>query len=39
VHAYADQIAAVPVDDPAVIDDIDTPDDYERLIRSINREI
>jgi hypothetical protein len=28
----------VPVDDPAVTDFINTPADYERLIREINRD-
>jgi len=27
-------VVAVPVDDPAVIDQINTPDDYERLVGS-----
>lgn len=38
LHAHADQAVTVAVDDPAVIDDIDTPEDYERLIREINRD-
>lgn len=38
LHAHGDQIVTVAVDDPAVIDDIDTPEDYERLIRGINRD-
>lgn len=38
LHAHADQIEAVPVDDPAVTDYINTPADYERLIREINRD-
>jgi len=38
VHAHADQIHPVPVDDPAVTDFINTPADYERLIREINRD-
>ena len=32
-------IVAVPVDDPAVIDEIHTPEDYERLVREWNRDI
>jgi CTP:molybdopterin cytidylyltransferase MocA len=28
----------VAVDDPAVIDDLNTPEDYERLVREINRD-
>jgi molybdenum cofactor cytidylyltransferase len=38
VHAHADEIRQVPVDDPAVTDFINTPADYERLIREINRD-
>jgi CTP:molybdopterin cytidylyltransferase MocA len=38
VHAHEGEVVAVPVDDPAVIEDIDTPEDYERLIRDINRD-
>jgi molybdenum cofactor cytidylyltransferase len=33
------QLATVPVDDPAVIDDVNTPEDYERLVRETNRDI
>jgi molybdenum cofactor cytidylyltransferase len=39
LHAHADRVHAVPVDDPAVTDFIDTPADYERLIREINRDV
>lgn len=38
LHRLGDQAVTVVVDDPAVTDDIDTPEDYERLIRSINRD-
>lgn len=38
-HAHASEVVDVPVDDPAVLDDIDTPEDYERLIREINRDL
>ena len=38
LHRHEQAAAAVVVDDPAVIDDIDTPQDYERLIREINRD-
>lgn len=40
LHAHADGagIMPVPVDDPAVTDFINTPADYERLIREINRD-
>lgn len=39
VHAHPADIRAVAVDDPAVVDQINTPEDYERLIRAINRDI
>ena len=39
LHAHSAQIASVAVDDPAVIDDLNTPEDYERLVRDINRDI
>ncbi|HSD32025.1 MAG TPA: nucleotidyltransferase family protein [Gemmatimonadales bacterium] len=38
LHAHLDGAALVPVDDPAVTDFINTPADYERLIREINRD-
>jgi molybdenum cofactor cytidylyltransferase len=38
LHAHAPQVAAVTVDDPAVIDDLNTPEDYERLVREVNRD-
>ena len=39
LHAHAAEIAPVAVDDPAVIDDLNTPEDYERLVREVNRDI
>src|SRR2546425_171839 len=33
------ELTIVAVDDPAVIDDLNTPEDYERLVREINRDI
>jgi len=33
------ELTVVAVDDPAVIDDLNTPEDYERLVREINRDI
>jgi CTP:molybdopterin cytidylyltransferase MocA len=39
LRAHADEIAQVAVDDPAVIDDLNTPEDYERLVRELNRDI
>jgi CTP:molybdopterin cytidylyltransferase MocA len=37
--AHEPELATVPVDDPAVIDDLNTPEDYERLVRDVNRDI
>jgi CTP:molybdopterin cytidylyltransferase MocA len=37
--AHESELATVPVDDPAVIDDLNTPEDYERLVREVNRDI
>ena len=37
--AHAAEIGQVAVDDPAVIDDLNTPEDYERLVREVNRDI
>lgn len=39
LHAHEGQVVGVPVDDPAVIDQVNTPEDYERLIREWNRDI
>jgi CTP:molybdopterin cytidylyltransferase MocA len=33
------QVALLPVDDPAVIGELDTPEDNEQLVREANREI
>ena len=33
------QVMSVPVDDPAVTDELNTPEDYERLVREWNRDI
>jgi CTP:molybdopterin cytidylyltransferase MocA len=38
LHRLGDRAVTVAVDDAAVTDDIDTPEDYERLIRAINRD-
>jgi len=37
--AHERDLVTVVVDDPAVIDDLNTPEDYERLIREVNRDI
>jgi molybdenum cofactor cytidylyltransferase len=39
LHAHEIEVHAVTVDDPAVTDFINTPADYERLIRGINRDL
>lgn len=39
LHAHVAQVQAVAVDDPAVIDQVNTPEDYERLVREWNRDI
>ncbi len=39
LSAHAAEAVLVPVDDPAVIDDLNTPEDYERLVRDLNRDI
>ena len=39
LRQHQQDILSVPVDDPAVIDEINTPDDYERLVREWNRDI
>lgn len=38
LHAHAGRAAVVAVDDPAVVDDLNTPQDYERLVREVNRD-
>jgi len=37
--AHERDLVTVAVDDPAVIDDLNTPEDYERLVREINRDL
>lgn len=39
LDAHASEVLAVAVDDPAVLDDLNTPQDYERLVRELNRDI
>jgi len=39
LHDHEGQVVSVPVDDPAVIDQLNTPEDYERLVREWNRDI
>src|SRR6266540_1240668 len=39
LSAHEPELVVVAVDDPAVIDDLNTPEDYERLVRGINRDI
>lgn len=39
LHDHERELVSVPVDDPAVIDEVNTPEDYERLVREWNRDI
>ena len=39
LHKHEKEVVSVGVDDPAVIDELNTPDDYERLVREWNRDI
>jgi molybdenum cofactor cytidylyltransferase len=39
LHKHQREVVSVPVDDPAVIDELNTPEDYERLVREWNRDI
>lgn len=39
LRAHDKEVLSISVDDPAVIDAINTPDDYERLVREWNRDI
>ena len=39
LRAHDPDVRGVPVDDPAVIDSLNTPEDYQRLVRSVNRDI
>jgi len=38
-HQHEKDVLTVPVDDPAVVDQVNTPEDYERLVREWNRDI
>lgn len=38
-RAHAADVCAVAVDDPAVIDEVNRPEDYERLVREWNRDL
>jgi molybdenum cofactor cytidylyltransferase len=39
LHRHEKEVLGVPVDDPAVVDHVNTPEDYERLVREWNRDI
>lgn len=39
LRAHQAAVRTVPVDDPAVVDSLNTPEDYQRLVRSVNRDI
>lgn len=38
LRAHGRDVMSVSVSDPAVVDDLNTPEDYERLVRAINRD-
>jgi CTP:molybdopterin cytidylyltransferase MocA len=39
LERHAGEVVALNVDDPAVIDELETPADYERLVRHVNRDL
>lgn len=39
LHQHERELVSIPVDDPAVVDQVNTPEDYERLVREWNRDI
>jgi len=39
LHRHEKDVLSIAVDDPAVIDELNTPEDYERLVREWNRDI
>lgn len=39
LRQHAKDLVSVAVDDPAVVDAVNTPEDYERLVREWNRDI
>ncbi|HXV91494.1 MAG TPA: nucleotidyltransferase family protein [Gemmatimonadales bacterium] len=39
LRAHPAAVRTVAVDDPAVVDSLNTPEDYQRLVRSVNRDI
>lgn len=39
LRAHRAAVRTLAVDDPAVVDSLNTPEDYERLVRSVNRDI
>jgi len=39
LHSHERDVVTVAVDDPAIIDQMNTPEDYERLVREWNRDI
>ena len=38
LREHASQTVTLAGDDPAVVDDLNTPEDYERLVREVNRD-
>ena len=39
LHEHEQEVVGIPGDDPAVVDQVNTPEDYERLVREWNRDI
>jgi molybdenum cofactor cytidylyltransferase len=39
LHHHDKDVLAIAVDDPAVVDQVNTPEDYEKLVREWNRDI
>ncbi len=39
VHRHADRICRMPVDDPAIVLDMDTPDDYQRVLSLATEQV
>jgi len=39
LREHRSEVVSVAVDDPAVVDQVNTPEDYERLVREWNRDI
>lgn len=38
VHAHPDRVCRIPINDPAIVQDMDTPADYQRMLSSADRQ-